>query len=198
MKNKKRKKEFKHKKNKNEMFLLTPKENLFISQGFRILSTLFILFLLHIPLFYKIILVMLSDSLDCGIPKLFFSDWVNPNTNLYQISDKITDMVTYFILLFYFFRVKYLEKKENILLSILLFYRLIGEIIFFITQDRYYLLIFPNFFLETSLVLTGRKYFELPESYNPLLVVGIILWKLCQEYYLHIYKEYKYEKSLLS
>lgn len=177
------------------MFLLTLKENLFLSQGLRIFSTLFILCLLHIPVFFKVILVMITDSLDCGIPKLIFHDWADPNTNLYQISDKITDMLTYFILLLYFFQVKYLERKENIILSVLLFYRCIGEIIFFMTQDRYYLLIFPNFFLETSLILTGKKYFQIPDAYNPIFFLGIILWKIIQEYYLHIYK---YRKSLSS
>lgn len=176
------------------MILLSPKDNLFISQGFRILVSVIILFLIHIPLFYKIILIIISDSLDCGIPKLLFDDWINPNTNLYQISDKVTDLCTYFILLFYLFHIQYLNKKENTILSVLLFYRCIGEILFFTTQERNYLLFFPNFFLETSLILTGKKYFQISDKYTPFLIIGMVLLKLTQEYYLHIYKKNKYNE----
>lgn len=171
------------------MFLLTTQQNFFLSEGFRISATLFILLILHIPLFYKIILVMVTDSIDCGIAKFFFHDWVDPNTNLYQISDKITDLVTYIILLSYVVWIKYLEKKKNIFLGILLLYRSIGEICFFVSRYRYFLFLFPNFFLETLLVFVGIKHFDISEKYLPVFGCIVLLWKMTQEYYLHIYKQ---------
>lgn len=174
------------------MLLLTTEQNFFISEGLRVFATLFILLLLHIPFFYKVILVMITDSLDCGISKIFFNDWIDPNTNLYQISDKITDLVTYFILFGYTINSKYLEKKKNIFLSFLLFYRFIGEICFFSTQKRLFLVLFPNFFLETLFVFVGMKHFDIAETYLPIFACCIIFWKLVQEYYLHIYKDLKY------
>lgn len=174
------------------MLLLTTQQDFFISEGLRVVATLFILLVLHLPLFYKIILVMITDSLDCGISKVFFNDWVDPNTNLYQISDKITDMITYIILLLHVLYLRYLEPRKNIFVSILLLYRFVGEICFFVSCERKYLLFFPNFFLETLFVLVGMKYFNISDSYFPLFGCLILIWKLTQEYYLHIYKEQLY------
>lgn len=171
------------------MLLLSTEQDFFISEGLRIFLTIFILFVLCMPVFYKVVLIMITDSIDCGISKFFFQEWVDPNTDLYQISDKITDIITYIILLIYIIRIKYLEEKKNNFLIFLLSFRLIGEILYFSTQERYFLLFFPNFFLETLLVLVGVKHFEIDEYYLPFFAICIFLWKLLQEYYLHVYKE---------
>lgn len=171
------------------MLFITIKEQFFISEGLRIFLTLFILLVLCMPVFYKVLLVMITDSIDCGISKFLFHDWVDPNTDLYQMSDKITDIITYIILLFYVIYIKYLDEKKNNFLGFLLCYRLIGEILYFSTRDRYFLLFFPNFFLETLLVLVGVKHFKIDEYYLPFFAICIFLWKLLQEYYLHVYKE---------
>lgn len=175
---------------------MTPIQNLFISQGFRVFFTLFVLFLLHIPLFFKLILIIISDFFDNCIPlRRIFPDWINPNTEIYQISDKMTDLVTYYILFIYLFRSQYLERKENLVLFLLLFYRSIGEIIFFITKERKSLVFFPNFFLEVCFMFTGMKYFNLSKKYVPFFILLIIIWKIIQEYYLHIYKVKQYDEN---
>lgn len=168
---------------------MTPIENLFISQGFRVFFTLFVLLLIHIPLFFKVVIITISDFFDNSIPlRRVFPDWIDPNTEIYQISDKITDLITYFILLFYLFQIKYLERKKNLILFVFLFYRLIGEIIFFVTKERKVLVFFPNFFLEFSLLFIGMKYFNISKKFLPFLTILVIIWKILQEYYLHIYK----------
>lgn len=175
---------------------MTPIQNLFLSQGFRVFFTLFVLFFLHIPLFFKLILIIISEFFDNCFPlRRSFPDWIDPNTEIYQISDKITDLVTYYILFIYLVGIQYLERKENLILFLLLFYRSIGEIIFFITKDRKFLIFFPNFFLEICFLFIGMKYFRLSKKYLPFFIILIILWKLIQEYYLHIYK---YKNSLSS
>lgn len=175
---------------------MTPIQNLFISQGFRVFFTLFVLFLIHIPLFFKVILIMISDFFDNCIPlRIMFPDWIDPNTEMYQISDKITDLLTYYILFIYLFRSQYLERKENLILFLLLLYRSIGEIIFFITKERKFLIFFPNFFLEVSFMFIGMKYVNLSKKYLPFFIILIIIWKIIQEYYLHIYKVKQYEED---
>ena len=178
---------------------MTPTQNLFVSQGFRILFTVVVLFFVHIPLLFKVLLVILSDFFDNCIPlRKVFKDWVDPNTKLYQLSDKITDLMTSYILLFYLFKYPYLVRNQNLILFYLLLYRSIGQIIFFIWNDQRILLLFPNFFLEFSLLFIGMKYFHVSKKYLPFLTVLIIVWKIVQEYYLHVYKvkKQKDEKHL--
>lgn len=172
-----------------KMLLLTIEQQFFISEGLRVFLSIFILLVLCMPVFYKVLLVMITDSIDCGISKFFFDDWVDPNTHLYQISDKMTDVITYLILLAYIIHIEYLDDKKNNFLILLLSYRLIGEILYFSTKERYFLLFFPNFFLETLLVLVGVKHFKVDEYYLPFFAICIFLWKLLQEYYLHVYKQ---------
>lgn len=168
---------------------MTTIQNLFLSQGFRVFFTLFVLFLLHIPLFFKVIIIIISDFFDNCIPlRRIFPDWIDTNTEIYQISDKMTDLVTYYILFIYLFRTQYLERKENLILFVLLLYRSIGEIIFFITKNRNFLVFFPNFFLEVCFIFIGMKYVNLSKKYLPFFILLIIIWKILQEYYLHIYK----------
>ena len=101
----------------------------------------------------------------------------------------MTDVITYLILLAYIIHIRYLDDKKNNFLILLLSYRLIGEILYFATKERYFLLFFPNFFLETLLVLVGVKHFKVDEYYLPFFAICIFLWKLLQEYYLHVYKQ---------
>jgi hypothetical protein len=170
------------------MLLLTSKQNLFISEGLRLFATIFILFILHIPLFYKILLIILTDSFDCGLPNLFFQDWIDCNTNLYQFLDKTVDLISYIILFSHVVYIKHLEKDKNLILGFLLFYRTIGEICFFVFENRLFLLFFPNFFLETLLIFVGMKYFKISNVYLPCFMFLMILWKFFQEYYIHIHK----------
>lgn len=175
---------------------MTPIQNLFLSQGFRVFFTIFVLFLIHIPLFFKVILIIISDFFDNSIPlRKMFPEWIDPNTEIYQISDKITDLITYYILMIYLIRYQYLDRKENLILFILLLYRSIGEIIFFITRERRTLVFFPNFFLEICLLFIGMKYFKLSSKFLPFLIILVIIWKIFQEYYLHIYKIKKYNEN---
>ena len=82
---------------------MTPTQNLFVSQGFRILFTVVVLFFIHIPLLFKVLLVIPDFrqlySITKSVQRLGGS-----NTKLYQLSDKITDLITSYILLFYLFK----------------------------------------------------------------------------------------------
>ena len=54
-----------------KMLLVTIEQQFFISEGLRIFLSIFILLVLCMPVFYKILLVMITDSIDCGISKFF-------------------------------------------------------------------------------------------------------------------------------
>ena len=57
-----------------KMLLLTIEQQFFISEGLRVFLSIFILLVLCMPVFYKVLLVMITDSIDCGISKFFFDD----------------------------------------------------------------------------------------------------------------------------
>lgn len=171
------------------MSKLSVEQKFFLSEWIRVLFTLCVFYICLFPLFYKILLLVISDSFDCGFSKLIFGDWIDPNTEMYQISDKITDTVCYTFLLIFLWQSHYLSEKSNIFLTILYLFRFIGTMLYIVLQNRQYLLYFPNFFLESSLIFTGMKQFSIPNIYLPFLFVLMIFWKFIQEYYLHVYKE---------
>ena len=178
------------------MSKLSVEQKFFLSESIRVLFAFCIFYLCLFPLFYKIILLIISDSFDCGLSKLFFPEWIDPNTEIYQISDKITDTVCYTFLLIYLWQSRYLSEKSNIFLTVLYLYRFIGTTLYIVLQNRQCLLYFPNFFLESSLILTGMKQFSISKVYLPFLFAFMIFWKFAQEYYLHVYKE-NHPKAIL-
>jgi hypothetical protein len=161
---------------------------LFISHLIRVLSTLIIFYKFKIPIYKKIILLMLTDSFDCGIPRKFLNEWINCSSNIYQISDKIIDILCYTILLFYILKNGNLSTNNNNLLKYLFLFRLIGIFLFLLKNDRRYLFFFPNFFLEISLGLMFINNFKILENFKKIIFFTIIIFKIIQEYYLHIYK----------
>ena len=162
--------------------------NLYISQFIRVISTFVILYALDIPLYCKILLIMVLDSLDCTTLHnilLGRTNWVNCRNMTYQISDKITDIICYSILLYYTINHGGLSKNENCILFILFIYRVIGTIIFITKKDRKYLFFFPNFFLEITLGLMVIKHHTNLKKYKKEIIILIILYKIAQEYIMH-------------
>lgn len=164
------------------------KRKLLISLFIRIILTLLILFFFNIPLYCKILFIILTDFIDCDIPRLLFgfNNWINCRTEFYQKTDKITDIICYFILLCYI--IKYYNSNYIFTIIILFIFRLIGTILFIIKNDRKYLFYFPNFFLEITFGIILIK--DIPEfnNYKWIIIINIIIYKILMEYYLHIYK----------
>jgi hypothetical protein len=168
------------------------KNRLLISESIRIIATLFILYSLNIPIFYKILIIMLLDKLDCShMSYPFTGPLFSKNTDIcktmyYQLSDKITDSICYIILLFYILNHGGLSSNYNYLLIVLLLYRLIGTSLFIIKNNRMYLFYFPNFFLEICLGLMVIQYFPRLKRFKELILILIIPYKILVEYKLHI------------
>ena len=163
------------------------KQKLILSQIVRVLLTICIVYI-DIPLFVKIILIMVVDSIDCGISKNLFKDWINCSSQTYQRSDKITDTLCYTLLLVSICFKKNLTKQQIYLVVGLFIYRLLGTILFLIKNSREYLFYFPNYFLEITLVLSFTKYIPFIRKNIGVFIVTTMLLKIIQEYYLHIYK----------
>lgn len=162
---------------------------LLISYFIRVLSTLIILYKLKIPIYTKIILLMLTDSIDCSRKhEEFLNEWIDCNSNVYQVTDKIVDTLCYTILLFYILRNGSLSSYNNNLLKYLFIFRLVGVFLFLIKNNREYLFYFPNFFLEISLGLMLINKFRILDNYKTIIISAIIVLKIMQEYYLHIYR----------
>ena len=163
---------------------------LLMSYFIRVLSTLIILYKLKIPIYTKIILLMLTDSIDCSRKhEEFLNEWINCNSNIYQVTDKIVDTLCYTILLFYILRNGSLSSYNNNLLKYLFIFRLVGVFLFLIKDNREYLFYFPNFFLEISLGLMLINKFKTLDNYKTIIISTIIILKVMQEYYLHIYRD---------
>ena len=151
----------------------------------RIIVTVVILFTFPIPLFYKIILIMMSDFLDHGIPRRIYSNWISGKTLTYQINDKITDTITYIILLCYILTTSNITITQKKILITLLIFRIIGTVLFILKKDKKYLFYFPNFFLEISLSMVGINHFSLKNQASNIVILLVIIYKIIQEYILH-------------
>ena len=133
---------------------------------------------------------MLTDSIDCSRKhEEFLNEWINCNSNIYQVTDKIVDTLCYTILLFYILRNGSLSSYNNNLLKYLFIFRLVGVFLFLIKDNREYLFYFPNFFLEISLGLMLINKFKTLDNYKTIIISTIIILKVMQEYYLHIYRD---------
>ena len=175
------------------MILNYKKEKLFLSECIRIIATIIILYTLNIPIFCKILLIMLTDSIDCGIPRFLFGSkkWIVCNESTYQVLDKITDSICYTLLLFYILNNGDMSTNYNYFIILLFIYRLIGTYLFLIKNSRKYLFYFANFFLEICLVLMVINYFPMLKKFKVIIILIIIIYKIIVEYYLHIYKNTK-------
>ena len=182
------------------MSLSVIKRNLFISQCIRIFATTIILYTLKIPIFMKILLIMLIDFIDCDIPRFLFGaeNWINCNANIYQVSDKIadsiyqmsdkiTDTICYTLLLFYVLNKGSMSTNYKYLIILLFIYRLLGVCLFLLKNSRSYLFYFPNFFLEICLGLMVINYFPNLKKFKLSIILIIIIYKIILEYYLHFH-----------
>lgn len=156
---------------------------LYGSSFIKILASLGILYGLKIQNYIKVLLILLTDMIDCGLPKFFglYSDTHVCERNHYQRVDKITDSLTYVLLFFYVYQQSLLSTSEIKTIFGLLVYRLIGVIMYLAKNNRKFLFYFPNFFLEVLMVLLFTKNIQ----YRTILIIFVVMFKLTQEYFLH-------------
>ena len=171
---------------------------LLISSILRICVTFIILFTLNIPVFLKIVSIIFADSIDCWLPRFFLQDWNICKRIMYQRYDKINDMISYSMLLFFILNHLNGEKVdddktkntglsdiEKKLLIGLFLYRFIGTLFFLGTNNRKFLFYFPNFFLEIALALFTVRYFPYLQPYKKKILTATVITKVIIEYIMH-------------
>lgn len=144
----------------------------------------FLVLLTDKSLCFKIASLHVIDFVDCWLPKLTARDFKFCDRAEYQIVDKVIDGLSYIILFFYILFQSSLafERWEVGLLFGLLAFRLIGTVIFLITVHRKYLFYWPNFFLETCLLIALSKQFDF--DWTPFFPC-LLLLKILQEFIFH-------------
>ena len=156
---------------------------LYASSFFKVVVSLGILYGLNIPAYLKVLLVSLSDTVDCGLPKLLglYKDARFCEGEHYQRLDKITDSAVYVLLLFYVYQKSLLSTVGREVVLGLLIYRLLGVGLYLIENNRKLLFYFPNFFLEVLFVLLFTK----NVGFRVVLIGLVAVLKVVQEYFLH-------------
>jgi len=117
---------------------------------------------------------------------------------MYQRYDKINDMISYSMLLFFILNHLNGEKVdddktkntslsdiEKKLLIGLFLYRFIGTLFFLGTNNRKFLFYFPNFFLEIALALFTVRYFPYLQPYKKKILTATVITKVIIEYIMH-------------
>lgn len=152
---------------------------------------LVILFRLLFPLvifkspFLGGILALALDFFDQDIIRLF-----NPQIpEIYQSLDKILDL--YYLSFEFLIVFRWKDTFARDLGKSLFLYRLVGILLFEITQIRKLLFFFPNLFEMFFLFYTGHKFFlkrepNLFKLWVILFLSGLFLYKIYQELSLHV------------
>ena len=161
----------------------------------RIFLTGLVLLIPKIPFSIKIILIMFFDRLDCSAyfyPKkgpLFSDQKEICFTTYYSFADKIGDILSYTLLWLYY--LYYVESQYilKVYITFWFFIRVIGTILFTNSQNKKWIILFPNVFLESLLIIAILQ--DLNFAYDQyqylywILLFGVILYKLIQEILLH-------------
>lgn len=120
-----------------------------------------------------------------------------PN-EIYQPVDKITDWVTYVVIVVFCFRRAWPTRR---LMLALFVYRSVGQITFLVTGNELVLALFPNFleplFLVTITILTFERVvrkvpdwqdrgFAVLHRYRWVIGIVIVVYKLIDEYITHV------------
>jgi hypothetical protein len=158
----------------------------------------YIILKLNINNLLKIILIIISDSIDGSIPVLLGINKKNNVDNIeYQISDKIVDFINYVMLYIYINDNNLFSKNELYILVLLLIYQLIGNILMYIKSDIKILKYFPDIYKILILYLFFIKTYKINNILSILILIILIIFKIYQEYikyysYLNKDKENKY------
>lgn len=146
-----------------------------IVQGmlFRVLCMI-IIALLPIKPNLQVFLIFLTDFIDCEYTKLFSKQTKICHTFQYQVLDKIVDIFTYMLVALLF--------NLHYYYYYLVFWRLIGVVLFAIFANSQWLIVFPDVFKEVWLYDTFIK------KINATSFAIIYFAKNVFEYFWHTYQ----------
>lgn len=178
--------------------MTSPSIRLWQAEVTRVFLSAFILLIPQIPFSVKIIIIMLLDKVDCSrrfYPyrgPMFVKDINICGTLEYHLADKLGDILCYTLLWLYY--LIYVDSPEILKKYITFWFilRVIGTVLFETTQQKKWLVFFPNIFLESLFAIAvlqdlGYTYEAYKELYIILLFI-IVIVKLIVEIRIHSYK----------
>lgn len=142
-----------------------------INFAFRLIITIIIFTILkyseitNLPLLISIL--FLSDALDCSLSPF----QINCKTYDYQLGDKITDLIIYFVFLSMFGNL-FNTSIRRMLMEFLIF-RLIGVILYGYTNETKYIKAFPDFINSTLIALAISQYTGW--NYYTVIIAGMFI-----------------------
>ncbi len=171
---------------------------IFIGNAFNIGSGLVLIIILRliVPLtifkwpLWGTIAAFVLDALDVALADIFGAVGIMYKVpeGMYDLGDKIFDM--YFLGIAFMVSLNWKEKLAKGTSIFLFLYRLLGVILFEITNIRIFLFIFPNLFENWFLFWAARnryfKKFGLSVKRLVLILLILLIPKLIQEYMLHV------------
>ena len=121
----------------------------------RMVVSCVILYASSMPIYVKIIALILVDALDGGFLHIWHHDlrWDRSlrDSKHYQIADKIVDTIV--AIMIYIYALDPYTRWTGALLL----YRIVGVVLFILFQNRTFLVIFPNFFRFAILWITIQR-----------------------------------------
>lgn len=159
---------------------------------FRIIVTIAIMFYpsLELAPWTKILLILFMDAFKNVYILIRRPDLVPgslSNHKLYQQSDKVLDILSYWLCMYLIQKNNLLIGYESRVLLIALIYRTIGATIAVVSNETYILLYFPDVFKEFLLVfwaLQGQQ-----QALAIVLLIVAVISKVYLEYIYHVKKE---------
>ena len=111
-------------------------------------------------------------------PSSCFSPW-------YDILDKISDLIVSWAFLFKIYKDRLLSPLEVFMLFAVLYWRTVGDTVFWSTLDKRILLVFPNFFDLFCMSFFLVKDLKLRRAWWYVFIIISILVKIYQEWRMH-------------
>lgn len=162
------------------------KKELITNQVIRVILSFIVLFGFNLPLFMKILLIIIFDFTDVLIPF-----YVSENDfDLYQKYDKVGDIFIYTAIWFYYIQFISSPGPLKLYITFLYIFRLFGYLIYYNNGgDHKIFVIFPNLFLESLFVISFLEFLGYPFQKYFYLYVGLLIltvfFKIIQELYIH-------------
>ena len=156
------------------------------------LRALALLFYAILPLPHAFALNSVFDMFDCPIEYLkttitqrrLYPKEIRCDTGpTYQVIDKVFDLIFSTIAVILLQSYKWTNQNYTPLLTALFLFRLVGLVLYAVTQNRQMLFYFPNFFNYMFIYLVGSDYYNLPINCGVILI--LIIAKLVLEYRFH-------------
>ena len=173
------------------------KNKVITNQIVRVIIDFLVLIGLQLPLFIKILIIMITDFLDTTFP--FYLDMVQPNLfDEYEKIDKVGDMIIYTTLWIYYIKFDDSPLVLKNYITLLFLFRWMGYLIYRETNKRNIFVMFPNLFLESLFVISLLQYMGYSYSkYYKLYFIVLSLtfvFKIIHEMYIHtpIFNSIKY------